>query len=200
MTSRTGAKKLARNSLGNMTESIEHGITDVHCFKVLDYIPNDVQITGGRIIIGTTHNRVTVETPRALEKKHGSMYIRASVPCMEAEASFNTVRTKAEIRAMIKDVAAYVDYDPEKAYFRFLTLTTKDKDGKEIVGRFMKSTKDIPDKEDLRRKTNILGLKEGKGHVAELLKKVTAKAYLCSKTTVPIEIVTCKMLTKGELK
>lgn len=182
-------KKKAPKNL-NGKNAFQYCIDGVHVEDVLPLV-KDVSIIGCRIRFGMPLKRQRVVVPVKM-KRCGVQTMSAIQSTLDAEIVLDAT-TPTLIRKAVKDVAAFIDTDPAKATFKYLTLGVKGASAK-----FQATTKEMtPQKEtdalDLRKKAKVLGLTDGQGKVHTLCAKIGAEKFQCDIQTIQErKIVLCR--------
>ena len=185
---RLGQRKFATNErFKNQKDRNQYCIDGVLVKEVLDYIPKDLTIIGARIRVGTPFKRQKSVVPNKL-RKYGCTYMVHSLPTTEAEITVDQV-SATTIKRAIREVCKGINADPGKATFRYLTLSNGT-----ATGQFTRTTKEMrPDERDLRKKANVLGLKEAQGKISTLIADLGVKNYHCSWEEITTRVVTCHL-------
>lgn len=184
MASLTGAKKQYRGKKAPGQHELQHCINESNVKETLKLIPKDVKIIGAKIEVGgMPHTHFAVVSNKM--RLYGVERIKSYDKNLAAFLVFDRITPK-KLLENINKVAKEIGTDPDKAYFRYLTLQYGD-----VVGRFERTKKSIMMEEDRRKKLTVLGLTEGKGRVSELLAKVGTTAYRCDIQTIEAKIVLC---------
>jgi hypothetical protein len=184
MASLTGNVKQYKGNKKAGEHELQHCINESNVKEVLKLLPKDIEIIGAKVEIGGmphTHFAVVSNKMRLL----GVERIKSYDKNLAAFLVFDKVKPKA-LLANILAVAREIGTDPDKAYFRYLTLQYKD-----VAGKFDRTKKSINLDEDRRKKLTVLGLTEGKGRVSQLLARIGTTAYRCDIQTVETKIVLC---------
>ena len=181
MASRTGTKKVAKKNVDKTQYCIDGVLVD----EVLDALPKSVEIIGAQLDINHYSNRKRLPIPNKLKRLGMSMYSQREVDFRGAITFDKT--TPQTIKRNMRLICKTIGADPSKVAFKYLTLRT----GKS-AGKFTRSKKDItPSDNDLRKKTNVLGLTDAQGDVSSLIKAVSAEAYVCNVQTVETRVMIC---------
>jgi len=180
----TGAKKQYRGAKSPGQHELQHCINESNVKEVLKLVPKDVRIIGAKVEIGGMPHTHFAVVPNRL-RMCGVERIKAYDNNRAAFLVFDKITAK-QILDNIKIVAKEIGADPDKAYFRYLTLQYHD-----VAGKFERTKKSIMLEEDRRRKLTVLGLTEGKGRVSQLLSKIGTTAYRCDIQTIESRIVLC---------
>lgn len=181
-----GQKKVAtKERFREQKERNQYCIDAVLVDEVLKSLPNNITIIGARVRVGSPFKREKAIVPNKL-RRFGCNYMIHSLPSTEAVITVDQVKPST-ITTAIKKVAEYIHADPSKATFKYITLSNGT-----ATGKFERTTKDIRlDEKDLRKKANVLGLKEGQGKITSLIADLHAKNFRCSWEEVTVRIVTC---------
>jgi hypothetical protein len=179
---RTGAKKLAKK----VVDKTQYCIDGVLVNEVLDGLPTKgVKIIGATVDINHYSQRKRLPIPNKLKRLGLSLYSQREV---DVRAAITFDETTADvIKRNVRLICNALGADPAKATFHYLTLQNGTS-----AGKFIRTKKDItPSDNDLRKKTNVLGLVDAQGDVASLIRGVSADAYTCNIQTVETRVVIC---------
>jgi len=178
---KTGTKKLAKKEVAKTQYCLDGVLVN----EVLDALPKKVEIIGAQLDINHYSNRKRLPIPNKLKRLGMSMYSEREVDFRGAITFDQT--TPETIKRNTRLICKAIGADPSKVTFRYITL----RNGKS-AGKFQRTKKDItPADNDLRKKTNVLGLTDAEGDVASLIRSVSADAYTCDIQTVETRVVVC---------
>jgi hypothetical protein len=183
---RTGAKKLADEKQGRTVT--QYCIDGILVHEVLNQINSDIKIIGAQVMVGKGFSKHKVAISNRL-KRLGVSSLRAHLPAQEASVVFDET-TKEAIQKNIEGVAKEIGADPDKAYFKYITL-----DNGTCKGKFERTSKEIkPYDEDLRRKLIVLGLTDADGKVSSLIADLGAKKYECKIHFEEVRTIICSKI------
>lgn len=178
----TGTKKVAKKEVDKTQYCIDGVLID----EVLDSLPKKgITIIGAGIHINHYSNRKRMPIPNKLKRLGVSLLSTRELDVRGAMVFDKT--TPVIIKRNVRLACQLLGTTIEKASFEYLTI----ENGKS-TGKFKRTKKDIiPSDNDLRKKTNVLGLIDAQGDVAGLIKSVSADAYKCNIQTIETRVMIC---------
>jgi len=184
MTKKKAPKKVdAKNA-------VQYCIDGIHVDDVLPLV-KQVKIIGCRISFGMPLRRQRVVVPVKM-RKCGVRTLSEIKSGLEAEIVLDST-TPALVRKAVKQVAQFIDTDPARASFRYLTLGDGAGSAKFSATTKEMTPQDEKDALDLRKKAKVLGLVDGQGKVNSLCAKIGAEKFRCDiQTIVERKIVLCR--------
>ncbi|MBW1672045.1 MAG: hypothetical protein JRJ45_00115 [Deltaproteobacteria bacterium] len=170
--------------------AVQYCIDGIHVEDVLPQLKK-VDIIGCRIRFGMPIRRQRVVVPVRM-RKCGVQTLSEIKSGLEAEIVLDAT-SPSLIRKAVKQVAKFIDTDPAKASFRYLTIGNGC--GSAKFGATTKEMKPQKDNDalDLRKKAKVLGLMEGQGKVNTLCSRIGAEKFRCDiQTITERKIVLCR--------
>lgn len=167
-------------------EAIQHVIDGYTVEEVLKQIPEGIKIIQANVkcFLATGKKRMVV--PNKI-KSYGVQSIWIGTEIKDVVFVFDKI-SKTALLNNVKEACIELGIDPKKAYFKYITLTNG-----EANGRFEHCTKEqTPDETDLRKKLRVLGLVSGTGKVQGLVADLHAKKFHCVIKEEPVKFVMCK--------